>query len=286
MKEDKERTCIQKRDDNAMIEVLFGESEAGSMKTVKGKKIPGDPDKVVCLGFRMDIGDIRKSVDSQYRKELINSMYVQEQYGRKEETDLELRTTDDLHCNELERLRKYLKDGEMIRVWYSDAPYSICGFYSLCGALQNYENEIRVVKLPEYTILKDGIVLHSRWGEVDPETFLQYLSWEKILSGKEVKMYAQIWDELKEDNSPLRAVVNGRVLGVPEDFYDFLIWKQLTDKQVKEAYLIGMILGSNQIGIGDWWYEKRIDNLIQQGKIKVTEDSENKFARMICLAGA
>ena len=29
-------------------------------------------------------------------------------------------------------------------------------------------------------------------------------------------MYAMHWENLKKDNSPLRAVVNGRVIGVPE----------------------------------------------------------------------
>lgn len=49
-----------------MLEVLFGESEAGSMKTI-GKQ-------TVCLGFMLDIGDIAVSVDSEYRKNLIYEM--------------------------------------------------------------------------------------------------------------------------------------------------------------------------------------------------------------------
>lgn len=89
---------------------------------------------------------------------------------------------------------------------------------------------------------------------------------------------------MQEDNSPLRAVVNGKLIGVPEDFYDFLIWKRITRKPIKEARLIGDILGYNQLGVGDWWYAKRIDYLIQSGKIKIIEDSENKYARVICLA--
>ena len=78
-----------------MIEVLFGESEAASMKAAKntimvehvngptsvwiaGKKTPperpfagwveGTAEEVICLGFMLDIGDIKEPVDSQYRK--------------------------------------------------------------------------------------------------------------------------------------------------------------------------------------------------------------------------
>lgn len=97
-------------------------------------------------------------------------------------------------------------------------------------------------------------------------------------------MYAAFWQELKEDNSPLRAVINGRVTGVPEDFYNFLIWKNITQKPVKQARLIGDILGKNQLSVGDWWYAKRIQTFIEQGKIKIIEDSKNRYARMICLA--
>ena len=42
--------------------------------------------------------------------------------------------------------------------------------------------------------------------------------------------------------SPLRALVNGQVIGVPESFYDFQIRNQLTNQPIIEAYLIGNIL--------------------------------------------
>lgn len=149
--------------------------------------------------------------------------------------------------------------------------------------MQHCENEIRVVKLPEYELRKDGtVILYNHWGEVFPEVFEQYLPYEKKLCETELNMYTWEWAELQEDNSPLRAVVNGRLLGVPEDFYDFLIWKRITKKPEKEARLIGDILGDNQIGMGDWWYARRIDQLIDQRKIRIVEDSEKKYARLIC----
>lgn len=294
-----------------MIEVLFGESEAAAMKAAKstvivghvngptsawmaGKKTPpertftgwgeGMAEEVVCLGFMLDIGNIKEPVDSQYRKNLIYSMYAQNQYVKSSEIDEELKLIGEVYSNELLRLRKYLEDGEAIRVWYSDAPYSRCGFYSLCWILQNYKNEVHIVKLPEYVARKTSIISYRNWGEVSAEEFAGFLSYERMLTKEEVMMYALLWIELTEDNSPLRAVINGRVTSVPEDFYDFLIWKRLTCKPIKEARLIGDILGCFQIGMGDWWFARRIEHFIQQDKIKVMEDSENKYARMICIA--
>lgn len=292
-----------------MIEVLFGESEAASMKAAKstvvtgktdgptsvwiaGKKkppertsegwIPGTAEEVICLGFLLDIGDIREDADSQYRKDLICSLFSQEQWGKDSQMDAQIQKAAELYGNEMTRLKRYLENGETIRVWYSGAPYSICGFYHLCSILEKFDNDIRIVKLPEYRVMTNSIVSYHSWEDVAAEEFAGFLSCEKVLSREEVRMYSSLWSQLKEENSELRAVVNGRVIGVPEDYYDFLIWKRLTEEPIKEARLIGDILGSYPIGIGDWWYAKRINYFIEQGKIKVVQNSEKLYARIIC----
>lgn len=300
-----------------MIEVLFAESEARSMKaaksiaakytvqsrTIRGshgpasawavhkkkpsKKEPagwlqGNAKEVICLGFMLDIGDLKEAADSIYRKELIYSMYAQEQWGKDYEADI--KAAIDLYAEELARLKQYLKDRQQIRIWYSDAPYSRCGFYHLCTLLRHCENEVLVIKLPEYTVRADGVIVsHKNWGEVPSEELPSFLPYEKKLSKQEIRMNADIWSSLVEDHSPLRAVVNGKLIGVPEDFYDFLIWKRLSPRPVKEARLIGDILGGTQVSVGDWWYAARIEHYIRQGTIKVVQDSENKYARIICL---
>ena len=128
---------ILRKEGGFLVEVLFGESEAGSMKIAKNIQ---DSDKVICLGFMMDIGDIKESVDSQYRKDLIYSMYVQDQWGGDKELNEECQKLGDVYSNELKRLQGLLEKGESVRIWYSNAPYSICGFYHLCSLLQNCEN--------------------------------------------------------------------------------------------------------------------------------------------------
>ena len=263
-----------------MIEIMFGESEAGSMKMAKQRKDEND-EEVICLGFLLDIGDIRESADSIYRKELIYSMYAQEQWGRDEEMDRELRETGNTYCREMERLLAYLQDGKPVRIWYSDAPYSACGFYHICNELQKYENDVFAVKLPDYIEKEDYTVIYSNWGEVPVEELMGFTSEERTLKKRDLLYYASLWQELREDNSPLRAVVNGRLTGVPENFYDFLIKKEITDQPQKEAVVIGNILGKHPGGVRDWWYAKRIDVMIEHGYIKVDEESENKYARMI-----
>lgn len=286
-----------------MIEVLFAESEAASMRAAKstviyskidgptsvfiaGKKKPqekehsgwleGNPGDVVCFGYRLDIGNIQEDIEGHYRKNLIFSLLNME--NEKETQDYA-----DSYM-QMQKLKIYLEAGESIRIWYSDAPYSRCGLYHLCNILNCYENEIYLVKLPEYVVHGKTICFYKNWGEVAAEEFAGFLSGERIVSKEELRMYASLWNELVEDNSPLRAMVNGKMIGVPEDFYDFMILNRITTKPIKECRLIGDIIGHNQASIGDWWYAKRIQHFIEEGLIKVLEDAEKPCARLICLA--
>ena len=286
-----------------MIEVLFAESEAASMRAEKstviyskidgptsvfiaGKKKPpekehsgwleGNAGDVVCFGYRLDIGNIQEDIEGHYRKNLIFSLLNME--NEKETQDYA-----DSYM-QMQKLKIYLEAGESIRIWYSDAPYSRCGLYHLCNILNCYENEIYLVKLPEYVVHGKTICFYKSWGEVAAEEFAGFLSGERIVSKEELRMYASLWNELVEDNSPLRAIVNGKMIGVPEDFYDFMILNRITTKPIKECRLIGDIIGHNQASIGDWWYAKRIQHFIEEGLIKVLEDAEKPYARLICLA--
>ncbi|MFA9464010.1 MAG: DUF3658 domain-containing protein [Velocimicrobium sp.] len=129
---------------------------------------------------------------------------------------------------------------------------------------------------------KRTITKYSNWGEVSAEEFGQFLAYEKKMTMSEMRMFGNQWAELVEDNSPLRAMISGNVIGVPEDFYDFLIRKRLSSNPVKEARVIGDILGHYPLGIGDWWYASRIELMIKAGSVRVVEDSEKKYARTIC----
>lgn len=295
-----------------MIEVLFGESEAGSMKCAKSDRInrtfcdgptavfgdasrlpptpetwesvPGNAGEVICLDYMLDVGDIRESFDSEYRKNLLFSFYTQGGWEDQEKFFDRIKEEIALKRKEYERLMHFLEKGEEIRIWYSHAPYALCGLYWVCSLLRNVENKIYIVELPEHEEKENNtIVQYRNWGEIPPEQFSRYLPRQRALSVNERRMYGSMWAELREDNRPLRAFVNGELIGVPEDFYDFLIRKLLTKEPVKEARLIGDILGKYPVNTGDWWYAARIDRMIETGEIKIVEDCREKYRRTICL---
>ncbi|RDU25178.1 DUF1835 domain-containing protein [Anaerosacchariphilus polymeriproducens] len=264
-----------------MIEILFGDSEAGAMKVAKNNTT----DEVICLAFMLDIGDIKKAIDSNDRQDLIFSMYLQNGWCNRPDVLEELKMAGKIYINELNRLLEFLKKGESIRIWYSDSPYSLCGFYYLCNILTNYSNDVFTVKLPNYIqTSKNKMKDYSNWGEVSAEEFSKFLIYEKKMNIFEIKMYSDQWIKLVEDNSPLRAAINGFLIGVNEDFYDFLILRHLSTNPRKEARVIGDILGDNPLGVGDWWFAYRIEFLIHTGLVRVVEDSEIKYERKICKA--
>ena len=59
-------------------------------------------------------------------------------------------------------------------------------------------------------------VCYKNWGEVAAEGFSRFLNGERELTRGEIRYHAALWNRLKEENSPLRAMVNGRILSVPE----------------------------------------------------------------------
>lgn len=264
-----------------MIEVLFGESDAGSMKAALHSGKLGED--AVCLAFQLDVGDIKKPVTSEYRAKLLYSLLYGEQWGADREAKKELKRLGRVYSRELDKLTWYVNDGEDIRVWYSEAPYSMCGLMWLCAWFREYSRtrKIYAVKLPNIISNGDTAVMRSSWGEVKPGEFAKLLPLQRRLQPIEIVMNAVDWDGLRSQNAPLRAVVNGSVISVPASFYDFLIWKYLGDSPVKEAYLIGEILGENPLGIADWWYARRIDKFIAQKRIKIIENSPEKYARII-----
>lgn len=302
-----------------MIEILFGESEGGGMKVAKhykrpnchsasaigwigdkeptkeefdqmkeafekkqeGKAVGGSSSEVICLPFQLDIGDIRVPVDSKYRKELILELYTmngiefwdslqwfEEAWGK--------------YLRELERLKTFAAGGEAFRIWYSNAPYSLCGFYNVCRILRDYGCKLSVIKLPQYIMLSDNVIQSfTSWGEIDAGRFYEFLPLEKELSTFEIHHFASKWTDLQEDHSLLRAVVNDQLIGVPEDFYDHLIRKELPDEEFIMARLLGTVIGKYQLGIGDAWYAKRINKMIEQGELEIVQKHKEAYHQVL-----
>lgn len=145
--------------------------------------------------------------------------------------------------------------------------------------LRDFDCPVTALKLPRWMPLGDDSVQSClTWGELSPGDWAAYLPLEREIPKNVRKAIAMEWLQLREENSPLRAVVNGRLRSVGEDFYDPFIRAQIPDGIFRVAHLIGDVLGRYQLGIGDWWIAKRIQAMESQGEL-ITVSKGDGFYR-------
>jgi len=168
-------------------------------------------------------------------------------------------------------LLEQAQNGEPIRVWVGREPDDVCGLHWLMEQLRPIGLEkldVTLVELPMWETRADGcIVRYNGWGEVEPYRFGQMASRGKKLPTNYLRSLANHWRELQQENMTLRAVLNGRLVSVPESLYDTFILRELDalKDEFTEASLVGQVLGKYQLGIGDGWIALRIEQFIKDG---------------------
>ncbi|HWR23329.1 MAG TPA: DUF3658 domain-containing protein [Feifaniaceae bacterium] len=238
----------------------------------RGKPLGGRSEDVTGLSFALDIGGIASPVTGASRRELIARMLGADPWGKR--TDMEEsvgRYWDDCVAD-LNKLTARAKDGEPVRIWYSDAPYSLCGFYGTVDRLKNCACRISAVRLPGCMPIGERETRSAvSWGEISPGAFAHYLPLECEIPDPVRRWISMEWDTQKRENAPLRIALNGKLHGVGMDFYDPFIRKEIPEGAFKVGRLIGLVLGKHQLGIGDWLIAQRILNMVESGELAVIE---------------
>jgi hypothetical protein len=239
-------------------------------KHFEGKAVGGSSKDVINIGFFLDVGDISGEIDGNERQNVFRKLWGRFDFNNKEQEQFFQNQRKDV-----EKLLSAAKDGMPIRIWKSNAPYSTCGFHFVCHLLRDLDCNISAVSLPKYhPKSEDEIDECSHWGEVHAGKFYQYLSLEKQLTKMEKKMISDHWHDIMAENAPLRAMINGKLTSVPEDFYDFIIMNNLPEDDFIMARFIGKLLGEYKLGISDSWYAFRIEKMIEENKLIVVENKD------------
>lgn len=240
----------------------------------------GTPEDVLALPLGLDRGDIQSPLAAECpRKDLLRQWY-----GREAEA-LEASWRDILTT--AARLRQ-LSAGETVRIWASGRePHDACGLLMVAELLRDTPARVRAVFLPPWREREDGVtVRYKGWGEVHPEEFGHFLHREEALSPNVLRMLANRWQELKEENAALRAVVNGEVRSVGEDFYDGMLRKHLRSGETTVGRLIGEVLGRERPGIGDQYLAERIQWMLETGELRLVKEKPGEFYRCTIAGGA
>lgn len=177
-------------------------------------------------------------------------------------------------------------NGEEVRIWIADwDPGDLCGLYYVCDLLRNAELPVSLVRVPREKVRSDGTMTTYRGlGEVLPEELGELAVGAVTLTDVQRRAYANRWRELVSENAPLRAVVNGQLMSVEEDHYDFALRAALPEgtNPVRAASLIGGAL-SRLPGVGDVWLYCRILAMLAAGELQevTPADPDRPYSAMI-----
>ena len=232
----------------------------------------GTPSDVLELSLGLDMEDIREPL-GEARRELLRRWYD----GNDEAADQDWQET----LGSADRLRA-CGPGDTIRIWVDHTPSSACGLLHAASLLEKTGAAVSVVFLPPWRERPDGVVeTYLGWGEVEPELFGHFLSREEPVPPLILGVMASRWRELQQENASLRAVVNGHVRSVGEDFYDDLIRRHIPEGQTKIANIIGNVLGQERPGIGDVWLAERIRWMLSTGELRMVREDRERFYRSV-----
>ena len=227
----------------------------------------GDPGDVMTLSLGLDMGDIREPL-GEVRHQLLKQWYDWD----------EVADRDWGRCLEAAEHLKAVGPGDTVRIWVDRTPASACGLLHAASLLKDTKAAVHVVALPPWRERPDGVVeTYLGWGEVEPERFGHFLSREEPVPPLALGAMSHRWEVLQKENATLRAVVNGQVRSVGEDFYDDLIRRHIPEGQTKIAPIIGNVLGQERPGIGDVWLAERIRWMLSTGELRMVREDREMF---------
>lgn len=161
---------------------------------------------------------------------------------------------------------------EPVRFWVDRTPDAACGLRWALDHLRPLELEnldLWVAELPAQSPLAEGGLVLRSLGELHPSEYGRLAQDVRPLPAGQAAALAVQWQELKKQNAPLRAVLNGLLVSAAEDLYDpYLRWTldEMSDT-FQEAILIGRTLGQFPLGYGDTWLAMRVEQWIADGKL-------------------
>ena len=168
---------------------------------------------------------------------------------------------------------------EPVRIWADQSPDSLCGLLFAAELLCGMETEVSVVFAPGWLERHDGIVPCMGWGDMHPEEFGRFACEAKLLPVQTLRLLADRWCGLREENASLRTVVNGEVVSVGENFYDDFLRREMTEEEMTVGWLIGNTLGkgSNSLKISDFILAERIRLMLSRGELRMVREDAKRF---------
>lgn len=237
----------------------------------EGLPMAGSPGDIMSLPLYLSVGEITKEGIGPQRQAAIESlMGTYPSMAQEVAEELLQRSRESLAA-----ILARAGGGEGVRVWTSDTPDEACGLawlvHQLASSLDLQKVQVTQVKLPEFYERPDGTVVQWRtWGEMDPWLWGRMVGLGQRLPVNLLRGLDARWQALQRENAPLRAVVNGELVSVPETWYDPFLWREIAaeGEEFMAARVVGNVLGKYRLGIGDSELAQRLQAMVQAGQLQ------------------
>ena len=187
----------------------------------------GNPEDVYGFALALSVGDISESIPDEKRRKVLDFLYSIYPVDDGPSLTAELMKATEV----LKQVCDRISAGERARIWYSNQPDELCGMYWFITRLNelSFDSEqISLVKLPEWKLDETGDIRQNQsWGAVAPGEWSRYISLARTVSSRFIQSCAIHWQSLQQENAPLRAVLNGQLVSMPETLYDDFIIREI-----------------------------------------------------------
>lgn len=242
-----------------MLDLTFSDSAAGSLYMMRNRlSTDGSPAEVLPLWMALDTGDLSGP-------EARRAVY-QDLYGYIAEVPEEM---ERMNRTALARLDRAEAADEPVRLWLCPGdPAEMCNLLFLCDRYADAAPKLSVVRIPDRVVDEQAgtVTTYRSTGEIPPEALISMVRYEQPLGDAERRAYTLEWRKLVQENAPLRVIVNGRLMSVPEDFYDHALRANLPGGTFTAAWPIGRTL-SQMSGVGDRWLYVRLMAMVRAGEL-------------------
>lgn len=248
--------------------------------------LEGCREDIVSLSLLLSTGDIQGDGIGPARAALLRELYPDQAENMDSLLEKSRRS--------LAVVRERAGRGEPIRVWSSQNPDEACGLYWLMERLRPLGLErldVTLVRLPAFQVRGDDtVVQYTGWGAVEPHQWGRLAASGERLPASALRMMANRWRALQQENAPLRAVLNGQLVSAPETLYDTWILQEIDaqEREFREAMVVGNVIGKTQLGLGDGWIAWRIQAFVQAGLLEAVTEArpdEPPYRRVLRKSG-
>lgn len=227
-----------------MTEIVFDNLTKHHLKLLR-EKVGGIND-IYLFGTLDDVGPLKPAVPGtlystrlRYRTKIENAYEISYEkiHDHYEYQYYPFRKWFDEAFSDTKRVTELLKEGEMLRVWTGNMSHMECGLAHLCYSARNSESKIYIIRCSEDRAFdKYG---NTNWSTVRIEHCLDSVDQAVELTAQERNEYCRLWQRLTEENSNLRIIKDGKVISVPDDYFDSMIKAEMDKNYKTHATLLG-----------------------------------------------